>query len=96
VSEPERYGTCSDANGHWGIEDDGKVILSGLVSHDACDAVMDILDERDALKAEVERLTKAGDAMASVFGWVCNDLEKQDAIINAWISAREGKWQPHE
>jgi uncharacterized small protein (DUF1192 family) len=57
VSEPERYGTCSDANGHWGIEDDGKVILSGLVSHDACDAVMDILDERDALKAEVERLT---------------------------------------
>jgi len=59
VSEPERYGTCSDANGHWGIEDDGKVILSGLVSHDACDAVMDILDERDALKAEVERLTLA-------------------------------------
>ena len=63
MSEPERYGTCSDANGHWGIEDDGKVILSGLVSHDACDAVMDILDERDALKAEVKRLTKAGDAM---------------------------------
>lgn len=57
MNEPERYGTCSDGNGHWGIEDDGKVILSGLVSHDACDAVMDILDERDALKAEVERLT---------------------------------------
>ena len=56
MSDLERYGTCSDANGHWGIEDDGKVILSGLVSHDACDAVMDILDERDALKAEVERL----------------------------------------
>ena len=61
MSEPERYGTCSDGNGHWGIEDEGKVILSGLVSHDACDAVMDILDERDALKAEIERLTKAGD-----------------------------------
>jgi len=57
VSKQERYGTCSDEEGNWGIEDDGNVILSGLVSHDACDAVMDILDERDALKAEVERLT---------------------------------------
>ena len=63
MSDLERYGTCSDANGHWGIEDDGKVILSGLVSHDACDAVMDILDERDALKAEVERLTTENESL---------------------------------
>jgi hypothetical protein len=47
--------------------------------------------ENARLKAEVERLTKAGDAMASVFGWVCNDLKKQDAIINAWLSAKESK-----
>jgi hypothetical protein len=93
VNEPERYGTCSDGNGHWGIEDDGKVILSGLVSHDACDAVMDILDERDALKAEVERLTKAGDAMAGVIGLPVNSVQSS-ALIENWNAAKEGKGQP--
>jgi len=91
VSEPERYGTCSDANGHWGIEDDGKVILSGLVSHDACDAVMDILDERDALKAQVERLTKAGDMMMD---WIDHQHDDNGyPHSEAWEAAKEGK--PH-
>jgi hypothetical protein len=116
VSKQERYGTCSDEEGNWGIEDDGKVILSGLVSHDACDAVMDILDERDALKAEVERLTKqnalatprhliasqditslreeverltkAGDAMAEALLFE-DDMSCKE--IADWNAAKEGK-----
>ena len=72
MSDINRYGTCSDGNGHWGIEDGNAIILSGLVSHDACDAVMDLLDERDAevtrLKAEVERLTeKHEDTLTQLF-----------------------------
>ena len=89
MSDLERYGTCSDANGHWGIEDDGKVILSGLVSHDACDAVMDILDERDALKAEVERLTKAGDTIVGWMDWFA-DTDTRDKARQNWNAAKKG------
>lgn len=91
MSEPERYGTCSDANGNWGIEDDGKVILSGLVSHDDCDAVMDILDERDALKAEVERLRFIGDEIImDVYRSECL-TDKWCKMARKWEAAKEGK-----
>ena len=77
MSDTERYGTLGDdGDGHWGIEiDGGKVILRGLVSHDACDAVMDELDERDdeiaRLKAENERMTTIiNSPHPSTQGWV--------------------------
>lgn len=42
------------------------------------------------LKAEVERLTKAGDAMADVCGWDCNDQSAADALVEAWNAAKKG------
>ena len=78
MSDTERYCTLGDdGNGdgpNWGIEiDGGKVILRGLVSHDACDAVMAELDERDdeiaRLKAEAETL-KLGSLLTASDVWV--------------------------
>jgi len=46
--------------------------------------------ENARLKAEVERLTKAGDAMADVCGWDCNDQSAADALVEAWNSAKKG------
>ena len=96
MSDSNRYGTCSDKNGHWGIEDDNNIIVSGLVSHDACDAVMDLLDERDEeiarLNAEVERLTKAGDVMKDRLCWCYLDgVRLNQQIEDAWNAAKEGK-----
>ena len=50
-----------------------------------------IADEVTRLKAEVERLRKAGDAMAEAF-----DLKYPVAggLINAWNAAKEGNGQP--
>ena len=96
MSEPERYGTCSDGNGHWGIEDDGKVILSGLVSHDACDAVMDLLDERDdeiaRLKAEVESLKEDNRQLTNAFEIAEGIIKRMGKA--AEDAAKEGKQLP--
>ena len=43
------------------------------------------------LEAQVERLTKAGNAMAEVCGWNCNDQSAADALVEAWHKAKEGK-----
>jgi hypothetical protein len=45
-------------------------------------------------KAEVERLTEAGDAMADVCGWHCSDQSAADALVAKWNAAKEGKGQP--
>ncbi len=50
------------------------------------------------LKAEVERLTKAGDAMAKTIGengvsYRGSFLDVSDSI-NRWYAAKEGKGQP--
>ena len=49
----------------------------------------ELLKENARLKAEVERLRKAGDAMAEIVeGTYC--IDKPDALI-AWTAAKEGK-----
>ena len=86
MSDANRYATCDDGNGHWGIEDiDCKVIVSGLVSHDACDTVIDLLDNRDAeiarLKAEVDRLKKYNEeAMAHIAKEERKSRERLDMV----------------
>ena len=87
MNDPERYGTCSDGAGHWGIEDEGKLIFRGLISHDACDAVMDLLDERDKLRSEVARLTKAGDNLA-IYA-INRDKDLIITEVEAWNFAKE-------
>ena len=50
---------------------------------DVTNSVDDLLDERKRLKAEVERLTEAGDDMAA-------DLPPHGSVIR-WNAAKEGK-----
>ncbi len=49
--------------------------------------------ENARLKAEVERLTKAGDAMASHVRVYCSCFVCEQ-LIEAWNAAKEGKPQP--
>ena len=50
--------------------------------------------ENARLKAEVERLTKAGDAMACHL--ICSDLPNDvyGDLMKKWNAAKEGKGQP--
>jgi hypothetical protein len=44
------------------------------------------------LKAEVERLTKAGDAMADIIGFAMARTDGQDPkLVREWLAAKEGK-----
>jgi hypothetical protein len=48
-----------------------------------------IADEVTRLKAEVERLHKAGDAMAFIMAYEKD--EEFDGFVKAWNAAKEGK-----
>ena len=65
--------------------------------HQALSANRKLLAENARLKAEVERLTKAGDAMADEIVGCFNaegyDPADSDALTN-WYAAKEGKGQP--
>ena len=52
--------------------------------------------ENARLKAEVERLTKAGDAMASIIKYEpgVNTFDPVPDVVKRWQSAKEGKGQP--
>jgi hypothetical protein len=48
--------------------------------------------ENDRLKAEVERLTKAGDCLEDWIAWKCESpAGTAEPIIEAWNAAKEGK-----
>jgi cell division septum initiation protein DivIVA len=49
--------------------------------------------EIERLKAEVERLTKAGDAMVDMVDWEV-PYERRKKLEAAWNAAKEGKGQP--
>jgi FtsZ-binding cell division protein ZapB len=48
------------------------------------------LDKNDNLKAEVERLTKAGDNLV----FVVTEHPVAEPFVKAWNAAKEGKGQP--
>jgi hypothetical protein len=50
-------------------------------------------DEVTRLKAEVERLTKAGDAMASIIKYEpgVNTFDPVPDVVKRWLAAKEGK-----
>ena len=48
-----------------------------------------IVESHTRLKAEVERLTKAGDAMAKAIRWLPQSIS--DHHLDAWNAAKEGK-----
>jgi cell division septum initiation protein DivIVA len=55
------------------------------------------LKEIERLKAEVDRLTKAGDAMASILQFeerLYHDDAQDPECVKAWNAAKEGKPQP--
>jgi hypothetical protein len=52
-----------------------------------------LLAENARLKAEVERLTKAGDAMAEEFSFI-GSPDGGFNSIERWLAAKEGKGQP--
>jgi cell division protein FtsB len=59
-------------------------------------SIEELQAENARLKAEVERLTKAGDAMAEIFK---NEMDNepdcvgylQEKLVNRWNDAKEGK-----
>jgi hypothetical protein len=56
-------------------------------------------EDYDRLKAEVNRLTKAGNAMAEIFkNQMDNEPDSvgylQEQLVNRWNAAKEGKPQP--
>jgi len=50
--------------------------------------------ENARLKAEVERLTKAGDAMANVLCFCLGLSGEEPRFVKDWNAAKEGKSQP--
>jgi uncharacterized small protein (DUF1192 family) len=52
-------------------------------------------EENARLKAEVERLTKAGDAMASIIKYEpgVNTFDPIPDVVKRWNAAKEGKGQ---
>ena len=50
--------------------------------------------ENARLKAEVERLTKAGDAMANVLCFCLGLSGEEPRFVKDWNAAKEGKGQP--
>ena len=72
--------------------------LLKYLEQDFMPRVLDKLAENARLKAEVERLTKAGDAMAMTLQADYNGVPYEPlVVINAiiyWNAAKEGKGQP--
>jgi len=70
------------------------VNIYGNHEHRGEDAFIKAQFEIARLKAEVERLTKAGDAMADMVpSMVCRQVDAKGAwdIMEAWHFAKEGK-----
>ena len=64
-------------------------VESGGLNKDRKDAIKRLESENARLKAEVERLTKAGDAMAKAIRWLPQSIS--DHHLDAWNAAKEGK-----
>jgi hypothetical protein len=59
--------------------------------------IAELKTDNTRLKAEVERLTKAGDAMAAMVpAMVCCQVDAMEAthLMEVWHFAKEGKSQP--
>ena len=86
-----RYNAKHDADRIKALEDElSRLRASSFVTAVPGDEYDKVKEENARLKAEVERLTKAGDAMADVCGWDCNDQSAADALVEAWNSAKKG------
>ena len=89
MNEPKRYRLyrhgfkpLQTANGLWPIDESlGEAPLCDYVRYE--DYVM--------LKAKVERLTKAGDAMADFCGWSFTKPDASVRLVSEWNAAKEGK-----
>jgi len=71
--------------------------VSDHLYHQGLSANRKLLEENARLKAEVERLTKAGDEMAKEMGletYSDEHFKQQEKLLNAWNAAKEGKGQP--
>ena len=67
--------------------------MSDHLYHQALSANRKLLEENARLKAEVERLTKAGDAMAVVTAYELriDEGEELPICVQRWQTAKEGK-----
>jgi cell division septum initiation protein DivIVA len=64
--------------------------MSDQKYHQALTANRKLLDENARLQAQVERLTKAGDAMADEFNFIGSSNGGFNSI-EQWNAAKEGK-----
>jgi hypothetical protein len=89
MSEPKRFNFSATIVHHI----DGET-TAALKYHTEPDGLFVSYEDYARLKAEVERLTKAGDAMACHL--VCSDLPNDVCgdLMNRWNAAKEGKGQP--
>ena len=77
----------------WNINDDGEMVMSDTGSW-VENAYYEYLKAENArLKAEVERLIKAGDALAVVIAYELriDEGEELPICVQAWNAAKEGK-----
>jgi hypothetical protein len=81
MSEPKRYTTDYTFTGTAFVPTTREVSDGEYVRY----------DDYASLKAQVERLTKAGDAMADSIN---GDYNYSLPCIEAWNAAKEGKGQP--
>mgnify|MGYP003874968203 CR=1 FL=1 len=56
---------------------------------------VETLNERNKAEAHIERLTKAGDAMASIIKYEpgVNTFDPIPNVVKCWLAAKEGKQQ---
>jgi hypothetical protein len=91
MSEPKRYNFSATIVHHI----DGET-TAALKYHTEPDGLFVSYEDYARLKAEVERLTKAGDDLAflACFHYDHGDISKDKhsvAILDAWDAAKEGK-----
>jgi len=104
MSEPKRYHLEMQKadDGDWVLYEDyarlkaeveawkDMVADSGVACNERARENQDLENQIERLKAEVERLTKAGDTMAGVVGLPVNSVQSS-ALIQNWNAAKEGK-----
>lgn len=82
-------GTLTDRNGWYHQTNFCKEFAELRKPLDA--QIQQLETERDALQARVNRLEKAGDAMADVLAWSSGVHYRRSKLADAWCAAKESK-----
>ena len=69
-----------------------KANADSIISQGMMSEAMKLMEESIAIREQVERLTKAGDALENWIAWVCESpVGTAAGVRDAWDAAKEGK-----